>query len=150
MKEWKWSNGDVYEKSPRVFKANMQGSGETEVIKTQDYYNNIVVDNRGGALQQSLEMFDSISSLGNEQAPTFLYAPVELNKRESSYNKIADRDMFMQVGANPFLQNSNYVNDILVQDRFLKPVSTSMEKEHKEEAENEKLKAPTQYSANFE
>jgi len=147
MKEWKWSNGDIYEKSPRIFK---QVSGETEVIKTQDYYNNIVIDNRGTALQQSLEIFDGISSLGNDQSPAFLYSPVELNKRESSYNKIADRDMFMQVGANPFLQNNNYVNDILVQDRFLKPVSTSLEREHKEEPENENLKNSTQYSANFE
>jgi hypothetical protein len=56
----------------------------------------------------------------------------------------------MQVGANPFLQNNNYVNDILIQDRFLKPISTTMEKEHKEENENENLKAPKQYSANFE
>jgi len=147
MKEWKWSNGDVYEKSPRIFK---QGSDETEVIKTQDYYNNIVIDNRGTALQQSLEIFDDITSLGNDQNPTFLYNPVELNKRESSYNKIADRDMFMQVGANPFLQNNNYVNDILVQDRFLKPVSTSMEREHKEETENENVRSSKQYSANFE
>uniref|UniRef100_A0A6C0F4X3 Uncharacterized protein n=1 Tax=viral metagenome TaxID=1070528 RepID=A0A6C0F4X3_9ZZZZ len=147
MKEWKWSNGDIYEKSPRIFK---QCSGETEVIKTQDYYNNIVVDNRGSALQQSLEMFDGITSLGNDQTPAFLYTPVELNKRESSYNKIADRDMFMQVGANPFLQNNNYVNDILVQDRFLKPVSTSMEKERREEKDYENSQGSTQYSANFE
>ena len=150
MKMWKWSNGDVYEKSPRISKANMQSSGETEIIKTQDYYNNIVVDNRGTALQQSLEVFDPNSSLGNDDfsSPAFLYNPVDLNKRESSYNKIADRDMFMQVGANPFLQNSNYVNDILVQDRFLKPISTTMEKEYKEE--NNASKPSTQYSANFE
>ena len=128
MKSWKWSNGDVYEKSPRIIRNNNNGNFGIEEEKNQDYYNNIVIDNRAGAVQQSLEIFDNISS--------------------SSYNKIADRDMFMQVGANPFLQNNNYVNDILMQDRFLKPVSTTENENRK--GKSEKESASTQYSANFD
>ena len=149
MKEWKWSNGDVYEKSQRIMQ--VKHSGKEETIKTQDYYNNIIVDNRVGAVQQSLEVFDSVSSsssMENDEPPAFLYN--DFNKRESSYNKIADRDMFMQVGGNPFLQNNNYVNDILTQDRFLKPISTTMDKEHEKNNQNEKETASTQYSANID
>jgi hypothetical protein len=149
MKEWKWSNGDVYEKSQRIIQA--KHSDKEEIIKTQDYYNNIIVDNRIGAVQQSLEVFDSVSSsssMENDEPPAFLYN--DFNKRESSYNKIADRDMFMQVGGNPFLQNNNYVNDILTQDRFLKPISTTMDKEHEKNNQNEKESASTQYSANID
>jgi hypothetical protein len=37
--------------------------------------------------------------------------------------------MFSQKGLNPYLTNNDYVNDIVVSNNFLKPVSTTTEKE---------------------
>ena len=47
------------------------------------------------------------------------------NKREELDSKIADRDMVQQIGFNPFLGDSSYVNDISIRDQFLKPINTT-------------------------
>jgi hypothetical protein len=33
--------------------------------------------------------------------------------------------MFAQIGANPFLQQTSYVDDIVTRDMFLKPINTT-------------------------
>ena len=43
--------------------------------------------------------------------------------------KMAEREMFAQTGMNPFLGTNNYLNDIMAQDQFLKPVSTNWDRE---------------------
>lgn len=51
------------------------------------------------------------------------------NKREELDNRVADRELVQQRGANPFLASqSSYVNDIIVRDMFLKPINTSQDK----------------------
>jgi hypothetical protein len=47
------------------------------------------------------------------------------NKREDLDTNMADRDMVQQRGNNPFLSETNYVNDVSIRDQFLKPISTS-------------------------
>ena len=50
-------------------------------------------------------------------------------KREELDNRVADRELVQQRGANPFLTSqSTYVNDIIVRDMFLKPINTSQDK----------------------
>jgi hypothetical protein len=41
---------------------------------------------------------------------------------------MAEREMIGQIGMNPFSDN-NYLHDVIAQDNFLKPISTSSEKE---------------------
>ena len=47
------------------------------------------------------------------------------NKREDLDLKIADRELVQQIGGNPFLSDTNYVDDIAIRDNFLKPVNTT-------------------------
>ena len=47
------------------------------------------------------------------------------NKREELDTKISDRELVQQIGFNPFLGDTNYVNDIGIRDQFLKPVNTT-------------------------
>ena len=51
------------------------------------------------------------------------------SKRESLDNKIADRELVQQKGFNPFLNDSNYVQDIEVSNLYLKPQNTTHERE---------------------
>ena len=44
------------------------------------------------------------------------------NRREDTYIKIASREMFNKINQNPFLLGNNYVNDIINQDQYLKPI----------------------------
>ena len=47
------------------------------------------------------------------------------NKREELGDKLANREMIQQIGFNPFLGQTNYVDDISIRDQFLKPINTT-------------------------
>ena len=47
------------------------------------------------------------------------------NKKEELGDKLSNRDMIQQIGVNPFLSQSNYIDDVSVRDQFLKPVNTT-------------------------
>ena len=48
--------------------------------------------------------------------------------REDLDNKISQRELIFQRGTNPFAQTSNYVQDIMARDVFLKPKNTTFDK----------------------
>lgn len=109
-KEWKWSSGETYEKSPRPKK----------IVKT--------VQIEQTAIRQSLLSEDDQWAM-NQEGELFVFDQDKpSNKREDTYSRMAEREMIGQIGLNPFSQNP-YINDVIVQDQFLKPVSTSLEKE---------------------
>jgi len=118
--EWKWSNGIPYEKTPRNFNKNIQSqlSYEEESSKVSQI-----------AYQQSLLSENDVWSLEEQQ---IFVKPQDMNKsfnkREDTYNRMADREMFGQIGMSPFT-NNNYLQDLNNQDKFLKPVSTTTERE---------------------
>ena len=47
------------------------------------------------------------------------------SKRENNSNKIYERGPTPQVGMNPFLKDSNYLQDLETQNEFLKPINTN-------------------------
>ena len=123
MNEWRWSNGEPYLKSARRIKENT--NTPIEKIDTN-------IDAHP-AVNQSLEGFDSFlfdtkfSRNDNDSG----------NRREYLDNKISDREHIFQRGTNPFLQNVDYVNDIVTRDRFLKPQNTTFEKSKNEESQEQ-------------
>jgi hypothetical protein len=96
---WKWSIGEPYYKSARREQEVRQEVIRQDVIRQ---------DVRQDAINQSLE--DDFQTS---------------NKREDLDNKMADRELVLQRGANPFLQQSSYLDDVVVRDMFLKPVNTT-------------------------
>ena len=107
--EWKWSDGSTFERSPRnSTKQDVQVSAQSMHIPKE------ILDNE--AYLQSLNCDYDPDSREN-------------NKREESYYKMAEREMVAQIGQNPFFinqtpDNNDYANNVTIQDRFLKPVST--------------------------
>ena len=49
----------------------------------------------------------------------------EPNKREMCNNRISQRDMLIQTNVNPFLTKETYVDNISVQDNFLRPLDSN-------------------------
>lgn len=98
---WKWSISEPYYKSARP--ENKQQENRVSEYDTQI-----------SAINQSLA--EDISNIDIDTSN---------NRREDLDNKMADRELVLQRGANPFLQQSSYVNDIVVRDMFLKPVNTT-------------------------
>lgn len=49
------------------------------------------------------------------------------NKRELSNDKLSERMMIGQINQNPFLANHNYVEDISIQEKLLRPKNSNYE-----------------------
>jgi len=112
MVEWKWTKGEPYERSRRVFKEETEKDSEkfNKEIEQSAYSSALNHDeNTWDILNQTLS--------GNGFKVS--------NKREEIDTKMADRDMIQQIGNNPFLSETNYVNDISIRDQFLKPINTA-------------------------
>jgi len=56
---------------------------------------------------------------------------MESNKRQNMNDKLSNRYMVQQTNQNPFLIGSNYVQDLDVQENFLRPKSSHLDNESK-------------------
>ena len=120
--EWKWTCGEKMEKTPRsaFFKHQEEYCEEKQYSRQTQ---NQAVHERT-AYEQSLLSENDIWSIDGS---VFIDKP--LNKREDNYNKMSEREMFGQINQNPFLVQNNYLDDLMNQEKFLKPISTTSEKE---------------------
>ncbi len=98
---WKWSVDEPY------YKSAPKQRTENKTLNTDSDTN--VYDSQQNAINQSLEFETNASS----------------NMREEIDDKMAGRELVLQRGANPFMQQTSYVNDIVVRDMFLKPINTT-------------------------
>jgi hypothetical protein len=113
LMEWKWTDGKPYERTRRM-KQQIQIEHEefSKKMETTAYSSSLNHDeNTWEILNQSL------SGSGFKVS----------NKREELGDKLANREMIQQIGFNPFLGETNYINDVIARDTFLKPINTSQE-----------------------
>ena len=73
-----------------------------------------------------------------ENVPQVLYGNVakesfqsKQNKREENNNKMLEREMIAQTNKNPFLLGNDYLEDLTVQDEFLKPQNSNFDSDYK-------------------
>ena len=119
--EWKWSSGEKYERSQRR-PINLQEKKITENDLEQN-----IEKTENLAFQQALLSENDLWSLEEQQVFVSFEKPTS-NRREETYDRMAGREMVGQIGMNPFIQR-NYLEDVMTQDNFLKPISTSLERE---------------------
>ena len=110
--EWKWTKGEPYERSKRIFK-------EPEQIDNEKLNKEIEKSAYSTSLNHDEYTWDILNQ--NSSGNGFKVS----NKREDLDLKIADRELVQQIGGNPFLSDTNYVDDIATRDNFLKPVNTT-------------------------
>jgi hypothetical protein len=110
--EWKWTKGEPYERSRRIFK-------EPEQIDNEKFNKEIEKSAYSTSLNHDEYTWDILNQ--NSSGNGFKVS----NKREDLDLKIADRELIQQIGGNPFLSDTNYVDDIAIRDNFLKPVNTT-------------------------
>jgi hypothetical protein len=128
MYHWRWSNGETYYKSAR----EIQKTNET----SDDYNETFSYDSRQNAINQSLSD-NTDSDMINITNSMFSRSQNETNnRREHLDDKLANREMLFQRGMNPFLNQTSYVNDVVVRDMFLKPACTTHEKIKEENSTN--------------
>lgn len=107
----KWTDGQPYERSRRMkHQIQMENEEFSKSMETTAYTSSLHHDeNTWDILNQSL------SGAGFKVS----------NKREELGDKLANREMVQQIGFNPFLGQSNYVDDISIRDQYLKPINTT-------------------------
>jgi hypothetical protein len=124
-KEWKWSLGESYHKSARFSKTAEQIDEEKmEFDREMEKHNHQM---KQSAYEQSFltENDNWGFGIGSDN----MFSLQSANKREEASNKMAERQMVGQIGFNPFLSNNSYVDDVAIQENFLRPKPTSFEKE---------------------
>ena len=109
--EWKWTKGEPYERSKRQKQTCTTGNDE---------FSNTMNDT---AYSSSLNHDENTWDLLN-QSSTDAEFRID-NKREEMDTKMSNRDQIQQIGNNPFLGQNNYVEDISISDKFLKPINTT-------------------------
>ena len=109
--EWKWTKGEPYERSKR--------QKQTHEIENAEFSNTM----NDTAYSSSLNHDENTWDLLN-QSSTDAEFKMD-NKREDMDTKMSNRDQIQQIGNNPFLGQNNYVEDISISDKFLKPINTT-------------------------
>jgi len=110
MSNWKWTKGEPYERSRRLKHAiNLENAEFKKEMESSAY-------------TSSLNHDENTWELLNQSAANDGFKVS--NKREDLDYKIAGREMVQQIGFNPFLNDTNYVNDISIRDQYLKPMNT--------------------------
>ncbi len=118
--EWKWSTGIPYKKSKRPDKNDITDE------YTEDQNEVFSKKFEESAYSTSLNHDENTWDILNQG----LYNGFkQTNKRETLDDKIASRELVQQKGFNPFLNDSDYVQDISNSDMFLKPINTTLERE---------------------
>jgi hypothetical protein len=107
----KWTDGKPYERSRRM-KHQIQ-------IENEEFSKNMETSAYSSSLHHDEHTWDILNQ--SHSGAGFKVS----NKREELGDKLANREMVQQIGFNPFLGESNYINDISVRDQFLKPVNTT-------------------------
>jgi len=111
--EWKWSNNKPYERSRRLkHQEEIENKQFTKDVETAAYTTSLHHD------ENTWEMLNQTSNQSGFKVS---------NKREELDLKISDRDLVQQIGFNPFLGETNYLNDVSMRDKFLKPLNTTQE-----------------------
>jgi hypothetical protein len=134
LKEWKWSNGEKPERTPRHKTLKIQNNENNDNNDNNESFTEARVVNQ--CLYSGDEMLGLREALDHGQQQLMNEFQRQPNKREDTYNRMAEREMVGQRGMNPFFSgigNSNnatsYIEDLMIQDNYLKPMSTSLEKE---------------------
>ena len=97
----KWSKGEKYEQSLKNDKEKYLANAEENVAEEYNKMKSLLFDD------------------GSESCMRVS------NKREDANTKLSERCMIENISQNPFLSRNNYLNDLQVQDEFLKPKNSN-------------------------
>jgi hypothetical protein len=81
----------------------------------------------GGILKQSLRETNKNAKIEEHSEPIQeRYEERKRNDRELHSQRLSERGMMIQKSINPFLSTNNYVDDLNIQDQFLRPKDSNI------------------------
>jgi hypothetical protein len=103
MEELVWSTGEKYEKSLKKDNPNLQVKREIIDLNDNNINNNDNNDNNNEIFRIN-------------------------NKREEANHKLSERHLVGQLNQNPFMINNDYIKDLDIQQSFLIPKNSNIDK----------------------
>ena len=129
--EWKWTYGGSYLKSKRQY--NSKNDDINQDINDAKFNKEIEKSAYTTALNHDENTWDILNNIQSQGQNTSLSDFRQVNKREDTDKKLAERDLMCQVSMNPYLMTNNYLNDVSNRDTFLKPQATNWDREKKKD-----------------
>jgi hypothetical protein len=132
-----WSDGSICERSKRIIEPIVKETVKEDIqrndIQRNDIQRNDIQRNdiqRNDIQRNDIQRNDIVkpSFFSNRLIDQFepLHSRDTNNtKREEVYMQIASREMFNKINQNPFLLGNNYVDDINVQEQFLRATTSN-------------------------
>jgi len=112
---WKWTLGEIYDRSKRV----------KRVVNEKEPQNNHILKQCLLSEEECWRQENTLAqqSIGGDD-----------NKREDTNNRMSQREWTIQTGINPY-SNNNYMDDLIVQETFLKPINSQIDRLNTKEEE---------------
>jgi hypothetical protein len=117
MEELVWSTGEKYEKSFKKDNPNLIMKRENTELNDNTGDNNgdnNNGDNNNGDNNNGINMNNEIFRINN--------------KREEANHKLSERHLIGQLNQNPFMINNDYIKDLDIQQSFLIPKNSNIDK----------------------
>ena len=114
MSHWKWSNGEKPMRTPRSLPNQEQEQEQEPTFQEKEQIDKMAVDQSLISENDAWMMPDFLQQMGKTT-----------NKREDVYNKISERENLCTINQNPFLSSNNYLEDVMTQNNYLKPIDTN-------------------------
>jgi hypothetical protein len=112
MEELVWSTGEKYEKSSKKDNPNLIAKRENTELIVNNVHNNS--DNNSDNNYDNGELNNEIFRINN--------------KREEANHKLSERHLIGQLNQNPFMINNDYIKDLDIQQSFLIPKNSNIDK----------------------
>jgi hypothetical protein len=131
--EWKWTHGGPYLKSKRQNNSsnNYTNSDINHDINDAKFNKEIEKSAYTTALNHDENTWDILNNIQSQNHALSDFRQV--NKREDTDKKMAERDLMCQISMNPYLTTNNYLEDVANRDTFLKPQATNWDREKKKD-----------------
>jgi hypothetical protein len=144
--EWKWTYGEPCIRTKRQY--NSKPKTKSNYISDND---NFINDAKDDKFNKEIEQSAYTTSLNHDENTWDILNTIQsqnqgnnsnefdfrqVNKREDTDKKLAEREMICQVSMNPYLTTNNYLDDVVNRDTFLKPQATNWDREKKKEESN--------------
>ena len=132
--EWKWTHGGPYVKSKRQYNSNNTSKDDiNHDVNDAKFNKEIEKSAYTTALNHDENTWDILNNIQSQGQNISLSDFRQVNKREDTDKKLAERDLMCQVSMNPYLTTNDYLNDVANRDTFLKPQATNWDREKKKE-----------------
>lgn len=112
--------------------------GEKSAIKKENPFSSVHDSISDFAVSENDKKRISRDFIEPENVQQVLYGNVakesfqsKQNKREETNNKMLEREMMAQTSSNPFLLGNDYLEDLSVQEQFLKPQNSNFDSDYK-------------------